>query len=217
MRKITPYKTFDGLSAAVDNGGRWWNLFSKAGDGKITESELAAAGGNTRQQESAFLFLALASSRLPDDDIKRLNAQMELPLRLKNQRHQPSVLRPSQVEEQATDGALVLLEGRCVKQLRLSNLTISMPVFVRGNVSGLPRWTKEQVPLMTKMRIYEFADVDGGSSATTLLGCKPGQALPTDRPIHVACLVHGLGFSGERPSHHFICEGHYYTDAVSGS
>ena len=43
MREIRPYKTVRGATRALDNGGRFFNLFAKAGDDIVDSAELAKA------------------------------------------------------------------------------------------------------------------------------------------------------------------------------
>ena len=43
MREVQLYRTERGLLKALDNGGRFFNVFTKAGDDQITRSELAKA------------------------------------------------------------------------------------------------------------------------------------------------------------------------------
>ena len=56
MRELVPYKTLHGAQKALDNGGRFYNLFSAAADAIIEPSELArAAGSLSRRQGFPFL------------------------------------------------------------------------------------------------------------------------------------------------------------------
>jgi hypothetical protein len=56
MREIRPYKTVRGATRALDNGGRFFNLFAKAGDDIVDSAELAKAAGvySTGQQNCSF-------------------------------------------------------------------------------------------------------------------------------------------------------------------
>ena len=39
MKKIIPYKSSNEALTALDNGGRFYNIFTKAGDGVITQEK----------------------------------------------------------------------------------------------------------------------------------------------------------------------------------
>ena len=46
MRKVVPYQTFRGLERALDIGGRWFDVLSRAGDGRVSRGELQRAAGS---------------------------------------------------------------------------------------------------------------------------------------------------------------------------
>ncbi|MGD8499894.1 MAG: hypothetical protein PVJ86_04560, partial [Phycisphaerales bacterium] len=66
MKQIVPYKTLQGALKALDNGGRFYNVFAKARDEVITDSELYKAAGVFSRQTHAFLFFELALSDLSE-------------------------------------------------------------------------------------------------------------------------------------------------------
>jgi hypothetical protein len=68
MRQILPYKTLQGALNALDNGGRFYNVFTKAKDEVITDNELYKAAGVSSGKAQAFLFFELALLNLPDTD-----------------------------------------------------------------------------------------------------------------------------------------------------
>jgi len=45
MREIKLYKTKRGLQKTLDNGGRFYNIFTDAGDDVVSRAELAKAAG----------------------------------------------------------------------------------------------------------------------------------------------------------------------------
>jgi hypothetical protein len=66
MRELKPYRTIVGARAALDNGGRFYNLIAMADDDRITLGELAKAAGIFRSEAKAFLFLHMALADLGD-------------------------------------------------------------------------------------------------------------------------------------------------------
>ena len=60
MREVHPYKTEGGLLKALDNGGRFFNIFTRASDDRITRAELAKAAGVFGSKPKAVLFLEMA-------------------------------------------------------------------------------------------------------------------------------------------------------------
>lgn len=65
MREIMPYKTLSGARKALDNGGRFYNLFAKAGDNVVESGELARAAGIHSTDTKALLYFEMALMALP--------------------------------------------------------------------------------------------------------------------------------------------------------
>lgn len=60
MREVQPYRTERGLLKILDNGGRFFNIFTRAGDDQITRAELAKAAGTFGSAPKAALFFEMA-------------------------------------------------------------------------------------------------------------------------------------------------------------
>jgi hypothetical protein len=43
MKKVTPYKRYSNALKALDNGGRFYNIFTNARDDKVSRAELKAS------------------------------------------------------------------------------------------------------------------------------------------------------------------------------
>ena len=54
MRQIKPYQTVWGARKALDNGGRFYNLWTHAGDNVVDAGELARAAGVHSSDVMAF-------------------------------------------------------------------------------------------------------------------------------------------------------------------
>ena len=67
MRKIMPYKTQRNALAALDNGGRFYNIFTEADDGEISTAELARVAGAFTDKQKMFLYLDMALAGLDQD------------------------------------------------------------------------------------------------------------------------------------------------------
>ncbi|MEM7474763.1 MAG: hypothetical protein AAF483_07210, partial [Planctomycetota bacterium] len=61
MREIKPFESAEALAKAIDNGGRFYNFFSKADDNIVSAGELAKAAGIISSDHTAFLFLEMAA------------------------------------------------------------------------------------------------------------------------------------------------------------
>src|SRR5262245_43882704 len=72
MKLVVPFESAAALVKELDNGGRWFNLFTRGGDGVVEEAELKAAAG-AWTLPSAALYLALARIALNDADQRELD------------------------------------------------------------------------------------------------------------------------------------------------
>jgi hypothetical protein len=110
MREIKPYKTLQGAKAALDNGGRFLNLWARAGDDRITSDELTKAAGVFLHESLAFLFLDMALADLPKAQQQQV---VDLLTREVGERYHfggPKSIKPSQATKEKP-GKLIIIEG----------------------------------------------------------------------------------------------------------
>ncbi|MFN0021458.1 MAG: hypothetical protein ACKVP0_24675 [Pirellulaceae bacterium] len=110
MKEIKPYKTLQGAKAALDNGGRFFNLWARAGDDRITTDELTKAAGAFGQESIAFLFLDMALADLPEEQREQVTKLLTPKMAARYRRNCPNILKPSQAGK-AKPGTLVIVEG----------------------------------------------------------------------------------------------------------
>lgn len=68
MKKITPYQTVEEALETLDNGGRFYNLFTKANDGNISTAELAKVAGVFNDSQQMTLFLEMSISKFSETE-----------------------------------------------------------------------------------------------------------------------------------------------------
>ncbi len=111
MREIVPYKTFNGALDALDNGGRFFNLFTNTDDQKVETSEIAKAAGVFSADMRAFVFFEMALMDLPPDARKHLILHFSPDLMERYQTFRPLVVRPSLVESTGTAELPAIVTG----------------------------------------------------------------------------------------------------------
>jgi len=111
VREIRPYATVRGAQLALDNGGRFFNLFTKASDDLIDAAELARAAGVYTSGHRAFLYFEMATMALADEDVAQVTSLLSADLKLKYVQHRPQVLLPSVVEAQGLAGRSAIVTG----------------------------------------------------------------------------------------------------------
>ncbi len=111
MRVIRPYKTLLGARRALDNGGRFFNLFAKSGDDIVDSAELAKAAGVYSTGARAFLYFEMALMKLPPQEKSEILSQLSPDLKLGYEVYRPMILAPSSVEVEGAAGIPAIVSG----------------------------------------------------------------------------------------------------------
>ena len=111
MRQIRPYLTAKGARRALDNGGRFYNLLTKAGNDVIDPAELARAAGIHSSDARAFLYLEMSlmdlSTEQKGEVLSLLSSDLNRQFEVKRSR----ILRPSEVESAGISGVSAIVSG----------------------------------------------------------------------------------------------------------
>jgi hypothetical protein len=111
LRQIRPYRTLQGAKRALDNGGRFYNLWTKAGDDIVDPGELARAAGVASSDARAFLYFEMALMDLPRGKRAEMLSLLSPDLKKRLERNRTSVLQPSLVEEEGVAGTSAIVTG----------------------------------------------------------------------------------------------------------
>ena len=208
MREITPYKTLRGLQKTLDNGGRFYNFFTDAGDNVVSRAELAKAAGVFSNEVSAFLFLEMAQQELTSADRTAIQFLLDADLRRRYQQQRPATLKSSQVEPNGTAGMAVIVTGypRFVENKTEFSGFIMMPMQM-GNMT-----TYMMIPIMDKFDVYEVFDDCRMCKPTSMIATVRGKKLNCDHSIRFGGVLKELKFKDQtKKSHKFYLEVAYYT------
>jgi hypothetical protein len=158
MRKVTPYRNQKSALKAIDNGGRFYNLLTKADDGLITSAELSKAAGVHGNLPLMHLYLEMSLFELAEAE--SVKAALSDNLRQSNQKYQPLVLSPSEANNNTHIGKTVIVTG--VPHYTKSNTKFSgfiMVPMITNNVT-----TMTMIPLMSQYDVYELRDTTHGKN-----------------------------------------------------
>lgn len=111
IRQLKPYQTLQGALKALDNGGRSYNAFPRAGDDVVEATELARAAGSVASGKKAFLHFEMALMDLPWEDAGRVVASLAPSLLVRYTEERPTVLAPSAVETEGHAGRSTIVTG----------------------------------------------------------------------------------------------------------
>lgn len=208
MREIKPYKTKRGLQKTLDNGGRFYNIFTDAGDDVVSRAELAKAAGVFSSEVKAFLFLEMAQQGLVPADRLSIEELLEADLRKRYRRQKPITLNPSEVESKGTAGKAVIVSGypRFVED-RTDFKGFVMVPFQAGNSTSFM-----MVPIFDQYDVYEVFDDRHMTKPNSMIATVRGQKLNCDGPIRFGGILKKLEFKDKtKKSHKFYLETAYYT------
>jgi len=176
MKQIVPYRTLQGALNALDNGGRFYNIFTKAKDEVITDSELYKAAGVFLGKARAFLFFELALSDLSEIDREQVIQSLSGELRSTYLRQRPKHTEIEVFEQEAHETDAVIVAG--------------FPVFVEDKTqfSGfimIPICTGKittfmMIPIFDKFDVYEvYSDSALKGSKTIIATVRGSKRLST--------------------------------------
>ncbi len=208
MRELKPYRTIQGLRKAIDNGGRFYNIFTTADDRVVTRAELAKAAGVFTAGMNAFLFLEMAQQELPSDDQRSIIDLLEPGLRKDYRRNRPRILAPSAVEKDGAAGHTVIVTGypRFVENRTEFSSFIMIPI-VTGKVT-----TFMMAPIFDQFDVYEVFDDRRMRKPNSMVATVRGQRLAHDGPIRFGGVLRKLEFKDKtKKSHKFYFETVFYT------
>jgi len=168
MKQIVPYKTLQGALNALDNGGRFYNVFTKARDEVITDSELCKAAGVFSNKAQAFLFFELALSDLSQADRERVIQRLSPELRSTYLKKRPKHTEIEVFEHAVRETDPVIVTGFPVfleDKTQFSGF-IMIPIST-GKVT-----TFTMIPIFDRFDVYEVyanPDLNGDKTIVTTM------------------------------------------------
>lgn len=204
MKEVIPFTSREELSAAIDNGGRFYNLFSTADDQVVSKAELAKAAGVIVTGQVALLFLDLAANDFSETDRKEMISMLEPGLRDRFHDVVRSRLSPSNVESEGEAGDCVIVEGFTKRLSDKSQFT--------GHILLPNATTFMMIPMLDMFDIYEFFDETESNSASVVVAAKAGSDFPDGTRIRFGGYVRSLVVQDESTrTHKLYLEASYFT------
>ena len=112
MQRIHPCATLDAALNALDNGGRFYHLFSDARDEVIDAGELARAAGVIGDRQKVWLYFDMALADLSSDHTEQVVRRLSPALREQRARHRPRSIDPADLAGGGVDaGDAVVVTG----------------------------------------------------------------------------------------------------------
>ena len=111
MQQVIPFSDLQDAQTSLDNGGRFYNILTKADDGVITGAELGKVAGCFADKQKMALFLDLAMAELADSDKDQVVQMLSPGLRAGMESQKPTWWLPSEALAQGGVGASAIVTG----------------------------------------------------------------------------------------------------------
>jgi len=196
MRQVIPYRTVAGALHALDNGGRFYNLFTKSGDGRITNSELLRAAGIVSGRDQAFLFFGLALSLLNEQQREVIIARLDPKLQTQHAKAQPLHVDLAECATSVKPGRAVVVGGypRFVEDRTQFSYFVMIPVTSGGTT------TFTMIPIFDQFDVYELYSGPEISGEGTLIAIARGKRRLEQSRILLGEIVRELKFETKAKS-----------------
>ncbi len=186
MKQIIPYQHITEALTQLDNGGRFFNLFTKAEDGQISAAELSKVAGMFNERQKLVLFLELSMSQLPKEDQISIIAKLDDKLRKDFLKYKAQELMASEAEARGVLSTNAIITG--VPTIKGSKSEFKGMILIP--ISTGKAMTFVPVPIIDQYDIYEVRDDQ--SSQTFLIAHYRGKGkLPAEK-IKVAGVIKEL-------------------------
>ncbi|MEL6674685.1 MAG: hypothetical protein AAFR61_20920 [Bacteroidota bacterium] len=173
MKTIKAYRQINEALQALDNGGRFYNLFTKADDGEITAAELGKVAGVFSDRQKMVLFLEMALSEFDAQQTEAVISKLDEQLQEAYHTYQPSTMKPAQAMQEAAASTYAILEGTPYHTESKSDFGgfIMVPIST-GDVT-----TFTMIPIIDAYDVYDMK-TEGDSDSVVIAHAKTNKKLP---------------------------------------
>lgn len=178
MKKIEPYTNVKEALQSLDNGGRFYNILTKAEDGIINQSELGKVGGVFNDKQQMILFLELSISKLNETEKEKIITKLDSDLQSSYQKYKSQVLLPSEANLKGIISSNAIITGipKLIDSKSEFQGFIMFPI-ISGNVT-----TFMMIPLIDEYDVYELRD-ENSSETFFIAHLKDSEKLPCKKMI----------------------------------
>lgn len=186
MKQIKSYTDVNEAIRSLDNGGRFYNLFTHAEDGVISQSELAKVGGLFNERQKTMLFFEMSVSNLDSTAKTEVISKFDSNLQLSYQKYKAQELSVYEANEIGILSSNAIITGipKMIGSKSNFNGFILVPIMAGKVMVFIP------VPLVDSYDVYEIRDEN--SSETFLIAHARGAEKLPEKLIKVAGVLKEL-------------------------
>jgi hypothetical protein len=154
MKKIEPFRNYNDALSTLDNGGRFYNILTKADDGVISKAELGKVGGIFYDKQQMILFFELSISKLDDEKRNVVISKLDENLQQTYLKYKPIELLPSEAYSKGIIASNTIITGiPTLIESKSEFIGFIMIPIVTGKVT-----TFTMIPLIDMFDVYEIRD-----------------------------------------------------------
>ena len=203
MELIKPFTSASQAIDLLDNGGKFYNIFTKADDDIISPSEVGKLAGVTFEKQKAVLYLQLALSKLTSREQLEVEGCFDDTLADNFQKYHAHELNSAEAVHAEKIASNVLVKGSAVK--------LEEEGYVIGYVQIPIVDTFTLIPFSESYTVYELK-TEGSDTGILIAHNKDVAELPAG-PLTIAGVVKEFQLEeGESSQTQKFIEVNYYTD-----
>ena len=177
MKEIIPFQNTDEALPTLDNGGRFYNLLTKADAGHISAAELAKVAGVYTNKQQMVLYFAMTIADLADQEKQQVQAALSQDLKTAYKKYAPQSLPSGIISSSA------IITGTP----KMAESKSELCGFVMVPVTSGKSITFTMVPIMEQYDVYEIKDQ--AAAATFLIAHARGSEKLPEQKIRVGGIL----------------------------
>jgi hypothetical protein len=154
MKHLKPYQNISEAMIHLDNGGHFFNLFTKADDGEINTAELIKVAGLFNQQQRLVLFLELSISSLSKQEQVEIISRLDDKLRSAFLKYKAQELMACEANKVGIVGGNTIITG--IPKIKESKTefqgVVLIPILTGKVMTFVP------IAIMDRYDLYEVCD-----------------------------------------------------------
>ncbi|NPD46917.1 MULTISPECIES: hypothetical protein [unclassified Lentimicrobium] len=205
MKKLIPYQNINTALKSLDNGGRFYNILTKAEDGIISQAELGKVGGIFGSKQQSILFLEMSISALSEKEEAGVLSQLDDGLQKQYQKHKAQHLQASEANKKAQLSSNAIITGIP----KLTDSKTDFMGFIMMPISTGEVTTFSMIPLIDQYDVYELRD-ESSLESFFIAHARGSEQLPAEK-ITVGGVIKEMSSEEEKPLGKFL-ETVYYME-----
>lgn len=198
MKKLTPYQNLNTALKTLDNGGRFYNILTKAEDGIISQAELGKVGGLFSSKQQSILFLEMSISALSEKEKVGVLSQLDDGLQKQYQKHKAQRLQASEANDKGKISSNAIITGIP----KLTDSKTDFMGFIMMPISTGEVTTFSMIPLIDQYDVYELRD-ESSSESFFIAHARGSEQLPSEN-ITVGGVIKEMSSEEEKPLGKFL-------------